>query len=277
MTGWVCGPIGSSMPSLIDGLPARPTPTMRPSLMPMSAFTTPTTGSTTSAPATTDVELRRAGPALGRARSEGLGVAPDRLVVARLAVFLDADPEVGVAEADAVAGRRAVAGEPFLRGEPAHRARLAVVPDQAHGPRLARRPALGRAGRQVEVEARRRLAVEDEAPVHPLERVVRRDADHAARFAADLERCGVRGRRLGARPAGRRADRRRARPRSAPSGSIRTTSRVPSSIRTSSVTWSTRAGDARHDLRRVDGRHGRRPRPPRRWHRPEPPPASRRR
>ena len=53
MIGWVCGPIGSSMPSLIDGFPARPTPTMRPSLMPMSALTMPTTGSTTSAPATT--------------------------------------------------------------------------------------------------------------------------------------------------------------------------------------------------------------------------------
>ena len=53
MTGCVCGPIGSSMSSVIAGLPARPTPTIRPSLIPMSALTTPTRGSMTRAPATT--------------------------------------------------------------------------------------------------------------------------------------------------------------------------------------------------------------------------------
>jgi hypothetical protein len=53
MIGWVCGPIGSSMPSLIASLPARPTPTIRPSLIPMSALTAPMTGSSTSAPAMT--------------------------------------------------------------------------------------------------------------------------------------------------------------------------------------------------------------------------------
>ena len=53
MTGSVCGPIGRSMPSLMSGLPARPIPTIRPSLIPMSALTTPIVGSTTSAPATT--------------------------------------------------------------------------------------------------------------------------------------------------------------------------------------------------------------------------------
>ena len=99
------------------------------------------------------VELRRAGPALGRPRSEGLRVAPDRLVARRLAVLLDADPQVGVGEAHAVAGRRAVASEPFLRGEAVHRPASPRYADQAHRPRLAGRPALARAGREVEVEA----------------------------------------------------------------------------------------------------------------------------
>ena len=39
MIGSVWGPIGRSIPSLISGLPARPTPTTRPSLIPMSALT----------------------------------------------------------------------------------------------------------------------------------------------------------------------------------------------------------------------------------------------
>ena len=53
MNDFVWGPITRSMPSLIAGLPARPIPAIRPSLMPMSALTTPMTGSTTSAPVST--------------------------------------------------------------------------------------------------------------------------------------------------------------------------------------------------------------------------------
>ena len=53
MIGWVCGPIRRSIPWLSPSFPARPTPTMRPSLMPMSALTAPMTGSSTSAPAMT--------------------------------------------------------------------------------------------------------------------------------------------------------------------------------------------------------------------------------
>ena len=49
----MCGPMSSSIPSLIAAFPARPTPTIRPSLIPMSAFTTPIVGSTTTAPVTT--------------------------------------------------------------------------------------------------------------------------------------------------------------------------------------------------------------------------------
>ena len=49
----MCGPTTRSIPSLIAGLPARPIPAIRPSLMPMSALTTPMTGSTTTAPVST--------------------------------------------------------------------------------------------------------------------------------------------------------------------------------------------------------------------------------
>ena len=45
--GQVPGPIVRSTPSVMSGLPARPMPAMRPSLMPRSAFTTPSSGSTT--------------------------------------------------------------------------------------------------------------------------------------------------------------------------------------------------------------------------------------
>ena len=53
MYDFVCGPMTRSMPSLIAGLPDRPIPAIRPSLIPMSAFTTPMTGSMTSAPVST--------------------------------------------------------------------------------------------------------------------------------------------------------------------------------------------------------------------------------
>ena len=48
--GHVPGPIVRSTPSVMSGLPARPMPTTRPSLIPTSAFTTPIIGSTTTAP-----------------------------------------------------------------------------------------------------------------------------------------------------------------------------------------------------------------------------------
>ena len=157
MIGWVCGPIGSSMPSLIAGVAGPPDPDDPAVLDADVGLDDADDGIDDERAGDDDVELRRARPALGRARPEGLRVAPDRLVAGRLAVLLDADPEVGVAEADAVAGRRAVAGEAFLRGEPAHGRPVAPSPrvaDQADGPRLAGRPALGRAGREVQAEAR---------------------------------------------------------------------------------------------------------------------------
>ena len=45
--GQVFGPIVRSTPSVMSGLPARPIPAIRPSLMPRSHFTTPSSGSTT--------------------------------------------------------------------------------------------------------------------------------------------------------------------------------------------------------------------------------------
>ena len=50
--GHVFGPIVRSTPSVMSGLPARPIPAIRPSLMPMSAFRTPSSGSNTTALAT---------------------------------------------------------------------------------------------------------------------------------------------------------------------------------------------------------------------------------
>src|SRR4029077_12968483 len=55
------------------------------------------------------------------------------------------------------------------------------------GLRLARAPALGAAGREVEMEAGRRGAVEREAGVDPIEREVRGDADDAFRRARHRE------------------------------------------------------------------------------------------
>ena len=51
--GHVPGPIVRSTPSVMSGFPARPIPTTRPSLIPMSALMIPSSGSTTIAPATT--------------------------------------------------------------------------------------------------------------------------------------------------------------------------------------------------------------------------------
>jgi hypothetical protein len=47
----VFGPIVSSTPSVMSGLPARPIPTIRPSLIPMLVLTTPRIASTTTTPA----------------------------------------------------------------------------------------------------------------------------------------------------------------------------------------------------------------------------------
>ena len=155
MIGWVCGPMGRSMPPLTASLPARPTPTMRPSLIPMSALThAEHRVERRAAPAMTASSSDGRRPALGRPRPERLGVAPDRLVAGRLAILADADPQVGVAEADLRRRRSGRSGPAVPRATAgssvAHRARTRVT---VAG--LAGRPALGRAGVEVEVEAGR--------------------------------------------------------------------------------------------------------------------------
>ena len=176
-----------------------------------------------------------------------------RLVAGRLAVLADADPQVGVAEADAVAGRRAVAGEALVRargGSSPASVAGASPPNRTRRtrPRLARRPALGRARPAGPGGSpRAAVAIEHQPWVHPVERVVRRDADRRAasrsgRSARSMLRA-ARG-RVGA-AARRRPDRARAVGRLAgarappPSGSSRTTSRVPSPSSTSRRTSST--------------------------------------
>ena len=64
------------------------------------------------------VELALAGGAvlLGHARAQVLGVAPQRLVGGFGEVALDADPQVGVAQADLVAGGGAVASGVLVTG-----------------------------------------------------------------------------------------------------------------------------------------------------------------
>ena len=146
MIGWVWGPMTRSIPSLMSGLPARPMPAIRPSLMPMSALTTRTIGSTTTTPAITasssDGAAGRGRLVLGHPRPEVLGITPDRLVALRLPVGRDADPEVGVAQPDAIAGRWSVAGQPLLGGEAAHRPVPGLLPLAVRRPR---RPRTGRA------------------------------------------------------------------------------------------------------------------------------------
>ena len=87
---------------------------------------------------------------------------------------VDADPQVGVAEADPVAGRRAVAGEALGGGEAAHRTRTRRTVRVSPGAQRSVEPAV-----EVEPEAGGRRSIELEPRVDPLERVVAGDADDA--------------------------------------------------------------------------------------------------
>ena len=111
MIGSVCGPIGSSIVADRPGCPPGRYPTIRPSLIPMSALTTPMVGSTTTRRRSR--RPARIGPAAARpgpSAPDVLGVAPQRLV-ARMpgASSLDPQPQVGVAEPDPVVGGGPVA------------------------------------------------------------------------------------------------------------------------------------------------------------------------
>ncbi len=100
-----------------------------------------------------DVELGVTGAALSRARSKRLCVAPDRFVAWGLAVVLDADPQVGVTEADAIARGRPVAGEALGGGEALHPGRTRSTVRVSPGPQRSVEPA-GRSSRKP--AARRR-------------------------------------------------------------------------------------------------------------------------
>ena len=178
MIGSVWGPIGRSIPSLISGLPARPMPTIRPSLIPMSALTTPTSGRRRHA-RDDDIQLGRpGGPVLlGHPRAEVLGVAPQRLVArgregrARRGARGPCRRSGPGRRSSGRSGRgRCLAGTEA--GLPSRR-RLAAAARRAdrRAPRrrrsgradladLAGRPADGVAGRDVEPETAGGLAVE---------------------------------------------------------------------------------------------------------------------
>ena len=107
----VDGPMTSagSTPSMVSGLPALPMPTMRPSRMPTSALTTPQWSRTTA-------------PVMTRSGAPSARVAVDWPIDSRMTLpppntassppaqrsSLDLDQQVGVGEADAVAGGRPV-------------------------------------------------------------------------------------------------------------------------------------------------------------------------
>ena len=110
----VDGPITSSgcTPSIVSGLPALPSATIRPSRTPTSALTTPQWSSTTRAG---DHQVRRAlgagGPGLAHRLADDLAAAEDDLVAAlraAAAVLGDLDEQVGVGEPDPVADGRPV-------------------------------------------------------------------------------------------------------------------------------------------------------------------------
>ena len=128
MIGWVCGPMGSSMP-LADRAVAGPPDADDAAVLDADVGLDHAEHRVhDDDPGDDRIELGRRRPALGGPRPEGLGVAPDRLVAGRLAVLADADPQVGIAEADRVADGRAVAGQPFGGGQPAHRSLTAPGP-----------------------------------------------------------------------------------------------------------------------------------------------------
>ena len=245
MIGLRVRPISRSMPSLIAGLPARPTPAIRPSLIPMSALTTPIEGSTTTAPVITTSSSD--GPAAGPT-GPSAGGGSSRSPTAARRPAPGGPPRRGSrgrchrGGCDPPSRARTGRGAPRRRGgSPRSRVRrLAGVAHQADRPGLARLPALrapaGRSSLKPTAASR-----SNQPRVHPVERVVRRDPDRAPGGSSTSS----------STPPGRRRTRRRdASPiHDAPgpsgpaarraSGSTSTTSREPSPSSTSSRTSST--------------------------------------
>ena len=106
------------------------------------------------------VELAVGGGAvvLRHPRADVLRVAPQRLVAVSDVVVLDADPQVGVAQAHAVARGRPVAARVLLARELSHRNPPAAIPDErdlAGLPRLHRTDApAGRSSRKPRAASR---------------------------------------------------------------------------------------------------------------------------
>ena len=94
---------------IVSGLPALPMPTMRPSRTPMSALTTPQ-WSRISAPVMTrsGVPCGAGAARLAHRLADDLAAAEHGLVAADAQVALDLDQQVGVGQADPVAGGRPV-------------------------------------------------------------------------------------------------------------------------------------------------------------------------
>ena len=212
----VDGPISSagSMPSIVSGLPALPMPTMRPSRMPMSAFTTPqwsriTAPVITRSGAPSARETRR----LAHRFADDLAAAEHDFVAADALVLGHLDPEVGVGESDAVARRRPVqravtgsfdeahapASAPSVAGRgwierARHRAAQAgddPAADERYERDVERDPGLEahrRPGGDVESETARRRPVEGERRVGLGEVIVRTDLDRTVAGVLDAER-----------------------------------------------------------------------------------------
>ena len=124
-----------STPSAMSGLPLRPIPTIRPSLMPTSARTMPQWSRITALVMTvSSAPSARGGQRLVHRLADRLAAAEDRLLAAEGEVLLDLDPQVGVAQPDLVSG-----GRPVQRGVRADRSSPTAVPSgrpSRHGLRL---------------------------------------------------------------------------------------------------------------------------------------------
>ena len=104
----VPGPMTMSTPGWTSGLPALPMPTMRPSLMPMSALTMPQWSTISALVMTVSTTSACAALALAHAVADDLAAAELHLLAVDGAVALDLDDQLGVGQAHAVAGGRAV-------------------------------------------------------------------------------------------------------------------------------------------------------------------------
>ena len=103
----VPAPIGMVTAGWMSGLPALPIFQMRPSLMPMSALTMPQWSTMSALVMTVSATLADDALALPHAVADHLAAAELHFLAVDGEVLLDLDPQLGVGEPHAVAGRRA--------------------------------------------------------------------------------------------------------------------------------------------------------------------------